>query len=53
MEEMDLDKVGRSVFSLHVMNIQYSYNCASSGRESELRRVRAAVAGQLTAVSTL
>ena len=38
---------------LHVMNAQYSYNCASSGRESELRRVRAAVAGQLTAVSTI
>ena len=38
---------------LHVMNAQYSYRLASSGRESELRRVRAAVAGQLTAVSTL
>ena len=44
---------GRAEECLHVMSSQCSYNFASSGRESELRRVRAAVAGQLTAAPTL
>ena len=44
---------GSSEEFLRVMSSQCSYNFASSGRESELRRVRAAVAGQLTAASIL
>ena len=44
---------GRAEECLHVMNSQCYNNFVSSGRESKLCWVRAAVAGQLTALSIL